>query len=67
MGRKRGDGAPFVRTTIALDQHDLEAMRKIAHQERVPVTTWMRDALVEAVSAYKAQKRPKKVKPLPEP
>lgn len=57
MARRRGDGVPFVRTTIAMDARDLEQIRKIAHEQRIPPTTWIRDALLLAVAAHKADKK----------
>lgn len=55
--RKNTQSPPFVRTTVALDPRDLDAMRAAAHADGMLITAWMRDVLVDALQARAAARK----------
>lgn len=57
MPRKKGDGVPLGRVTIAIDRRDLWRICKVAAEEGIGHTTWMRDRLLEALAAHQAKKK----------
>jgi hypothetical protein len=50
MARKKGDGVPLVRVSIAIDRRDLWKICRIAKEEGVGHTTWIRERLIEALA-----------------
>lgn len=57
MPRKKGDGVPLVRVTIAMDRRDIWKICRVAADEGIGHTTWMRERLLEALAARQAKKK----------
>jgi hypothetical protein len=53
----------MVRISIVLDAHDLIEMRKAAYEDRLTVTRWMREMLLQSLILRKAAKKARRKAP----